>query len=220
MRPGMSKEMKDRIPKERIMTRELIFSEDESIYKKGQIQFDEHSEIANDDRMMRRRKRMMKRGENGASYKNLATGLMIDQRMIMDKQFLVTDQIVKYEWKLTGNKKQILDYIVMEAKTTIEDSVHITAWFTPQIPIQNGPSRFGGLPGLILELNHKNGNSHIVATDIQLAELSAEDIIAEPKKGKQVNREEFNTIRKKKRDEMRAQGNGRSPLGRFRSRGN
>lgn len=219
-RPGMTKEMTDRIPKERKLTRELIFNGTKSIYKKGKVQFAENSRLANNERMARRANRMMRRGENGASYKNLTSGQMIDQRMIMDKEFLVTDQIVEYKWKITGNKKQILDYLVIEAQTTIEDSININAWFTPQIPIQNGPSRFGGLPGLILELTQKNGDNTIIATDIRLGELDKEDVISEPKKGKEVSRKEFNEIRKEKREEMKAQGGGRFNRAQFRPRGN
>jgi len=145
-----------------------------------------------DERTTRRRNRMMRGGENGESYKNLESGQMIDQRNIYGKKFLVRDELIKYEWKITGNKKHILDYLVMEAQTTIEDTIFVTAWFTPQIPIQNGPSRFGGLPGLILELDQDDGNNNILATSIVLGEIDPDDIIEEPKKGKQVNRKEFN----------------------------
>ena len=31
--------------------------------------------------------------------------------------------------------------------------VNVVAWFTPEIPIATGPSRYGGLPGLILEVS-------------------------------------------------------------------
>ena len=29
----------------------------------------------------------------------------------------------------------------------------MSAWFTPEIPVSTGPSMYGGLPGLILEIN-------------------------------------------------------------------
>ena len=34
--------------------------------------------------------------------------------------------------------------------------VNVVAWFTPEIPIATGPSWYGGLPGLILEIVEKN----------------------------------------------------------------
>lgn len=216
-RPGMSQESLNRIPKERKMIRELVFNAHESIYKKGKLEVPEESQLTA-ERMARRRNRMMRGRENGASYKNIDSGQMIDQRIIFGKEFLVKDELIKYEWKITGNKKQILDYLVMEAQTTIEDTILVTAWFTPQINIQNGPSRFGGLPGLILELDQDDGKNNIIATSIELGELNPEDLIKEPKKGKQVNREEFNNIRRKKREEMNDQIGSR--VGRSRVRGN
>ena len=31
--------------------------------------------------------------------------------------------------------------------------ITVTAWYTPQIPINQGPGEYWGLPGLILEIN-------------------------------------------------------------------
>ncbi len=31
--------------------------------------------------------------------------------------------------------------------------IEVVAWYTPQIPVSNGPGEYWGLPGLILEIN-------------------------------------------------------------------
>ena len=35
----------------------------------------------------------------------------------------------------------------------VPKEIEITAWYTPQIPINQGPGEYWGLPGLILEIN-------------------------------------------------------------------
>lgn len=87
----------------------------------------------------------------------------------------------------------------------IPKEVLVTAWFTPQIPVKNGPGEYGGLPGLILELNvHR---TTLLCSKIVLNPKDAEKI--EPlTKGKEVSREEFNKIVKEKTDEMRENWRG------------
>ena len=76
-----------------------------------------------------------------------------------------------------------------EKKETV--TVETVAWYTPQIPISNGPEQFWGLPGLILEV--QDGNLTIVCSEIVL-NPSEKVEIEEPKKGKKVTQEEFDKI--------------------------
>jgi len=82
----------------------------------------------------------------------------------------------------------------------VPKEVLVTAWFTPQIPIKNGPGEYAGLPGLILEMNIDR--TTILCSKIVLNPKEAESITA-PDTGKEVTREEYNEIVKKKLDEMR-----------------
>ncbi|MBX2829197.1 MAG: GLPGLI family protein [Flavobacteriaceae bacterium] len=89
----------------------------------------------------------------------------------------------------------------------IPKEVLVTAWFTPQIPVKNGPGEYGGLPGLILEMNVDR--TTILCSKIVLNPDETEEI-KPPKTGKEVTREEYNAIVKKKTEEMREnwRGNG------------
>lgn len=96
----------------------------------------------------------------------------------------------------------------------VPKEILVTAWFTPQIPVKNGPGEYAGLPGLILEMNIDR--TTILCSKIVLNPKEADKIEA-PDVGKEVSREEYNKIIKGKMDEMRENwrgGNGRRGGGR------
>ena len=92
----------------------------------------------------------------------------------------------------------------------IPKEVLVTAWYTPMIPVQNGPGEYAGLPGLILELNVYR--TTILCSKIVLNPKEGEEIKI-PSKGKIVKRKEYNKIVKEKMDEMRENFRGRGGRG-------
>jgi len=92
----------------------------------------------------------------------------------------------------------------------VPKEVIVTAWFTPQIPVKNGPGEYAGLPGLILELSVYR--TTILCSKIIMNPKEAESITP-PSKGKEVTREEYNLIVKEKMDEMRENFRGRGGRG-------
>jgi GLPGLI family protein len=54
-------------------------------------------------------------------------------------------------WKLTNESKKVKDLTLQKATTNFGGR-NWTAWFTKEIPFQEGPYKFHGLPGLIVEL--------------------------------------------------------------------
>lgn len=57
----------------------------------------------------------------------------------------------KLNWSLEKGEKILLGHKCNKAKVTYRGRNYI-AWYTSEIPINNGPYVFGGLPGLILEI--------------------------------------------------------------------
>ncbi|MDE5685756.1 MAG: GLPGLI family protein [Paramuribaculum sp.] len=70
------------------------------------------------------------------------------------------------QWTIGDVSKEILGYECIAAETDYHGR-HWTVWFAPEIPIQNGPWKFDGLPGLILEAECDGGLYRFIATGIQ-----------------------------------------------------
>ena len=85
--------------------------------------------------------------------------------------------------------------------------VTVTAWYTPQIPINQGPGEFWGLPGLILEI--QSGRTTLLCTKIVMNPEEKKQIKA-PSKGKEITQKEYNETVKKKMKEMQENFGGRN----------
>jgi GLPGLI family protein len=59
------------------------------------------------------------------------------------------------QWKIEEDTTTILNYSCQKATTTFRGRNYI-AWFAPEIPSNNGPWKFGGLPGLILKISDES----------------------------------------------------------------
>jgi GLPGLI family protein len=79
-----------------------------------------------------------------------------------------------------------------------EDKI-ITVWYTPEIPISQGPGPYWGLPGLILEVN--TGRTAILCSKLIL-NPEKKEVVEEPSKGKKVTQAEYDEIMAKKMEEM------------------
>lgn len=162
-------------------------------------------------------------GENAMLYKNIGSQSYTEEEDLMGKAFLVQDSLRTYDWELTGSTKKIGDYEVQEAKysrivnskrfsmgmeemETTKDTVFVTAWFAPQIPVSHGPSDFWGLPGLILELQNE-GMTYIA--DRIVLNPSEPVAIEVPKKGQKISSVEYRALADEKMQEMMKRYNGK-----------
>lgn len=73
-----------------------------------------------------------------------------------DKIYL-TKYTCKHVWKIYPEKTTIFGYNAQKAETNFGGRKWI-AWFTNEIPINEGPYKFYGLPGLILDIKDSEDN--------------------------------------------------------------
>lgn len=93
-------------------------------------------------------------------YKNFNTHSIVQQR-VLDKTYLVSESLTKIAWKITNEKQKINKFICTKAISKIDNS-NVIAWFTDEIPSNDGPSIYHGLPGLILKIETRDYNFLIV----------------------------------------------------------
>ena len=109
----------------------------------------------------------------------------------------------------TDKKTSLLDALDMPKETVI------TAWYTPEIPVNQGPRNYWGLPSLILEVN--DGKTVILCSKVVLNPKVKTEIKA-PTKGKVTTQKEFDETVVKKMEEFRDMNQGRGRNGGMRTR--
>jgi GLPGLI family protein len=92
----------------------------------------------------------------------------------------------------------------------VPKTIEVVAWYTPQIPINQGPDDYWGLPGLILEINADR--TTILCTKLVMNPEEKESI-DKPEKGDVVTQKEYTNIITKKMQEMREMYSGRGGRG-------
>lgn len=95
------------------------------------------------------------------------------------------------EWKITNESQQRAGYQCQKATTTYGGRDY-EAWFTFEIPLPDGPYKFNGLPGLIVELYDTQDHYHFTLVGL---EKVADGIIT-------INQKKLLTVKRSKFDEL------------------
>jgi len=212
MSPAQMKAIQDKLQKQLQKEYTLAFTTSESVWKQVESLNSGPASVSSNGMEV-----MVADGSgNSVLYKNIAKKQFEEGSDLMGKRFIVKGELTEYEWKLTGETKKIGNYNCQKAVNSrivdakkfstgmkemevTKDTIVTTAWFTTDIPVSNGPDKYYGLPGLILEV--QRANRTIICTKIEL-NPSEKIKIEKPKKGKVVSPEEYEQISEEKMEEM------------------
>ena len=170
---GIFAEMfKDKIPEFSTSWYQFTFNDNKAVYK-----FDRLDE-----------KTKLPWGNNNAEdnfwYNDYTTGLFTDQKFVFDNTYLLSDSLMKIDWKMVPNEtREIAGFNCRKAVGKIFDSVYVFAFYTDEITISGGPMGIHGLPGMILGITIPRMYTSWIATKLQLNAVNT-SIIAMPQKGK------------------------------------
>lgn len=110
-------------------------------------------------------------------------------RLLSDQYKVAEDR--KMNWKISSEKQKIGEWNAQKAETDFGGR-HWIAWFSTDIPVQDGPYKFHGLPGIIVKLEDRTGTHRFelkgIKNSVQKVEMpfSAKEIA--------INRKQYNRL--------------------------
>lgn len=99
-------------------------------------------------------------------YKNYPAGKVTETEYFEMQDWLYEEDWEKPEWEISDDTKEIMGYQCFKATADYRGR-RWTAWFAPEIPVQDGPWKLCGLPGLILEAGDSHNEYHFVANALK-----------------------------------------------------
>lgn len=127
-------------------------------------------------------------------YKNFENNILLTGREIQKKAYLTQADFTESNWKIQKETAVIAGMECKRATRTMEATgIELEAWFTPEIPLHDGPAGYYGLPGLILKV--ESPNNTIYATRITYPK----ELKIQKPTGELITREELNKIQEKDR---------------------
>ncbi|MDE6073514.1 MAG: GLPGLI family protein [Muribaculaceae bacterium] len=106
----------------------------------------------------------------GYVYKDFTINHYTEYDLFDMENWKYVEDLKTPEWTITDSVKNIIGYECFKATTDFKGR-QWTAWFTPEIPISDGPWKLHGLPGLILEAYDKSHDYEFEAKGIRSSGL-------------------------------------------------
>ena len=134
-------------------------------------------------------------GDSGGDfYMNSITKETISSKSVFGETFNIISSLDSIKWELTSESKLIGKFKCYKALTTkvVENNKGIfnhpvEAWYAPEIPFGFGPVGYGGLPGLIIEIQYQNVRFYVSTIELN---TKKDTKIVKPTKGKEVTKDE------------------------------
>ena len=168
---------RDKIPKLSTSYYQLTFNVDKSIYLFNRKDEKTKSPWGNE-------------GEDNIWYNDYANEKFVQQKSVFGDTYVLTDSLIKIDWKVTNETREIAGFNCRKAVGKLFDSVYVFAFYTDEITLSGGPMGLHGLPGMILGITIPRMFSSWVATKLEINGVNYSNINP-PSKGKKKKAKEL-----------------------------
>jgi GLPGLI family protein len=109
-------------------------------------------------------------GDEREIFKNYPSGKITVTDHVVSASYLYEEDLNEIQWQIETDTATILSYLCQKAVADFRGR-HYTAWFAPDLPINDGPWKFMGLPGLILAVEDAAKHYNFRATGLENSTL-------------------------------------------------
>ena len=141
------------------------------------------------------------KGDNSEYYKNRLNKEFISVDITDLESYKCVEQLEPQDWHFSSDTLTVLDYVCQKTTTSFRGRDY-EVWFSPEIPIKEGPWKLYGLPGLILKVVVDDGL--FVFDAIGLENLEDVYITMDKDSYSNCTREQFAKYKANKRDKLLA----------------
>lgn len=103
---------------------------------------------------------------NAVIYKNFLKNNFYKYEKIIDGNYSISYKLNNQNWKFISESKKILGFDCQKA-TAYFGGRNWEAWYSTEVPFQDGPYKFSGLPGLIMEIYSLDGDYSFLMDGIE-----------------------------------------------------
>lgn len=141
---------------------------------------------------------------DGSIYVNLKDNQMAVQRSILEKSFVVEQPFKMEQWDIMPAETKTINGKMCKKAVSRNDSM-VVAWFCDKIPCVMGPNGYGGLPGLIMQL--ETSLATYTLTSFKANPTSTLNIVNN-QKGNKISQTEYQRVRAEKLRALGASSTG------------
>ncbi len=170
---------KDKIPQFSTSYYHLTFANNQGFYKLDHR--DERTKLPFDDGS----------ADEDVWYSDYRAGTYTDQKAVFGDTYLLSDSLMKIDWKLSPTEtREIAGFNCRKATGILFDSVYVFAFYTDEITVSGGPMGLHGLPGMILGVTIPRMFTSWIATKLEVNGVNTR-IVTPPTKGKKRKAQEL-----------------------------
>lgn len=168
---------KDKIPKLSTSYYQLTFNSEKSIYKFNRKDENTKAPWGNE-------------GEDNVWFNDYVNESFVQQKAVFGDTYILTDSLIRINWKITNESREIAGFNCRKAVGVLFDSVYVFAFYSDEITVSGGPMSLHGLPGMILGVTIPRMFCSWVATKVEINGVDYAKISA-PTKGRKKKAKEL-----------------------------